>query len=72
MRVVPLKVVPFKGPGGAELPDLHYSEAVVLIAKSPQGVPETPAAEFPYIPHVSAIGETGILLLGYKPNICFC
>ena len=37
MRRVPLKVVAFAGPNGEPLPDLHYSEAIVLIAKTPQG-----------------------------------
>lgn len=37
MRIVPLKIVAFAGPAGQALPDLHYSEALVLIAKAPQG-----------------------------------
>ena len=37
LRRVPLKIVEFSGPAGQKLPDLHYSEALVLIAKAPQG-----------------------------------
>ena len=37
MRRVPLKIVPFAGPAGQPLPDLHYSEALVVIAKQPTG-----------------------------------
>lgn len=37
MRRVPLKIVDFAGPNNEPLPDLHYSEALVLIAKTPQG-----------------------------------
>lgn len=37
LRRVPLKIVEFSGPAGQKLPDLSYSEALVLIAKAPQG-----------------------------------
>jgi hypothetical protein len=37
MRRVPLKVVEFHGPHGEPLPPLHYSEALVLLARTPQG-----------------------------------
>jgi hypothetical protein len=36
MRRVPLKIVDFHGPSGEALPPLHYSEALVLIAVTPQ------------------------------------
>ena len=35
MRRVPLKIVDFAGPNNEPLPQLHYSEALVLIAKTP-------------------------------------
>jgi hypothetical protein len=37
MRRVPLDIVDLVGPSGNLLPKLHYSEALVLIAKVPQG-----------------------------------
>ncbi|HEY1299238.1 MAG TPA: hypothetical protein VGF07_02000 [Stellaceae bacterium] len=37
LRQIPLKIVEFSGPTGQKLPDLHYSEALVVIAKAPQG-----------------------------------
>lgn len=35
MRRVPLKIVDFTGPGGEPLAPLHYSEALVVVARTP-------------------------------------